>query len=427
MEVIVVGGGIAGLAASYRLLRAGVRVTLLESTGQLGGLGTFFRRGDRFIDRFYHCTMPTDQVLLALVQQLGLHDQYIWRETTMGMIVQGAHYNFSTPLDLLRYKPLSVLQRLWLGAGALCMRHLGQKTDLNRISAEAWLTSIYGKTLWQQVWFPLLRAKFGDRAGSVPARYIWQRAGREGNKSRRGYPACGYYGLIAALQNAIVSMGGRIYFGEPVRRIRECGTCMLVDTETDCQVTERKADAVISTLPLPLLKPMLDGHLCRDLQLPNLNYQGVVNALFFMQRGLKGHYWTPVIDDVTGFDGVVEMSTLVDRTHFGGLHLAYTMRYTHRDDALFCTPSDQIAANWTRQLLRLYPELRSADIVEVLIFKAPYVEPIWPLNYTAPSIRVKHHRLFLASAAQVYPQVTSWNASVGLANTAADALLEALE
>lgn len=36
-HVVVIGGGIAGLAAAHRLLGSGLRVTLLEATGRLGG------------------------------------------------------------------------------------------------------------------------------------------------------------------------------------------------------------------------------------------------------------------------------------------------------------------------------------------------------------------------------------------------------
>lgn len=36
-HVVVIGGGIAGLAAAHRLLATGLRVTLVEATDRLGG------------------------------------------------------------------------------------------------------------------------------------------------------------------------------------------------------------------------------------------------------------------------------------------------------------------------------------------------------------------------------------------------------
>ena len=45
-KVIVVGAGMAGLAAAYRLRQAGVDVTVLESSDHVGGrLGTDSRDG----------------------------------------------------------------------------------------------------------------------------------------------------------------------------------------------------------------------------------------------------------------------------------------------------------------------------------------------------------------------------------------------
>ena len=37
MDVVVIGGGLAGLAATQRLVEAGATVTLLEARGRLGG------------------------------------------------------------------------------------------------------------------------------------------------------------------------------------------------------------------------------------------------------------------------------------------------------------------------------------------------------------------------------------------------------
>jgi hypothetical protein len=52
------------------------------------------------------------------------------------------------------------------------------------------------------------------------------------------------------------------------------------------------------------------------------------------------------------------------------------------------------------------------------IFKAPFVEPTYPLGYNSmkPPMQVQGTRLLLATTAQVYPNVTAWNSTVGLAD-----------
>jgi protoporphyrinogen oxidase len=412
-SVVVAGGGICGLATAYRLTRAGHRVTLVESSDQLGGLGTFFQWRDEWIERFYHCVMPTDDDLLGLLAELGLDDRVRWRDTSMGMVVDGRHYPFNSAMDLLRFTPLGLVDRVRFGAASLMLRRLGRGKDLDGIRTEDWLRGIYGDTVWTTLLAPMFGSKFGSSFGDVPALYVWQRLGRERNVATRGYPAGGYKAIIDALRAAIEDGGGVVRTSTPVLAVTAAGRITLSDNEI------LEADHVVSTLPLPLLLGMADDDLSTRLPTVRLPYQGVVNALFFLRRPLTGHYWTPVVRSGTEFDGVVEMSTLSGtRT---GQHLVYVMHYTDRDSTLFGEDEHAIAARWTSQLRDLYA-LAESDVDDVRVFKAPFVEPVYPLGYLAqrPPVEVAGTRVLLATTAHVYPKVTSWNSSVGLANQVAD-------
>ncbi|MEV6241573.1 FAD-dependent oxidoreductase [Lentzea sp. NPDC051838] len=410
MRTVVIGGGICGLAVAHRLAREGVEVTLLEASDQLGGLGTFFPWRDRWVERFYHCVMPTDENLLPLLEELGLRDDVRWERTSMGMVVDGRHYPFNSALDLLRFTALGVVDRVRFGAVSVLLRRLGKGKDLDNLRTEDWLRGLYGDRVWTDLFAPLFGSKFGAAFGDVPALYLWQRLGRESNVAVRGYPRGGYKTIIDALRASIESHGGVVRTSAPVRMVRDGSV------ELDDEVIT--ADRIVSTLPLPALRQVADSSL--TLPSVDLRYQGVVNALFVLRKPLSGHYWTPVLRSGTEFDGVVEMSPLTGPVD--GRHLAYVMRYTDRSSPLFAEDADAIAARWTAQLKSLHPE---ADVEEVHVFRAPFVEPVYPVGYLAsrPEVEVAGTSLLLATTAHVYPSVTSWNSSVGLANSVSSIIL----
>ncbi|MEV4054819.1 NAD(P)/FAD-dependent oxidoreductase [Amycolatopsis sp. NPDC049688] len=412
-HVAVIGGGICGLAAAHRLVRRGTRVTLLESSDQLGGLGTFFADGDRWVERFYHCIMPTDVSLLALLGELGLRDSVQWRDTTMGMVVEGRRHPFNSPLDLLRFSALRLPDRVRFGVVSLLLRRLGQGRDLDTLRTEDWLRGLYGDVVWERLFAPMFGSKFGPSFGDVPALYLWQRLGRERNVATRGYPDGGYKTIIDALEASISGAGGVVRTSAPVRRLHSTGGRAVL-TLTGGEVLD--ADHVVSTVPLPLLRRIADDALAARLPTTDLPYQGVVAGVFFLREPVTEHYWTPVLHSGTEFDGVVAMSALAGPC--GGRHLVYVMHYTDRDSQLYLDDDTAIAARWSAQLRGLYPELGPDGIEQVRVFKAPFVEPVYPLGYLAarPPVTVEGTNLLLATTAHVYPDVTSWNSSVALAN-----------
>ena len=73
-QVVVVGAGIAGLAAAFRLQQAGHAVQVLESAPQVGGrMITREWRGIRF-DPGAEFVTGADTYLLDLARQLGIVD-----------------------------------------------------------------------------------------------------------------------------------------------------------------------------------------------------------------------------------------------------------------------------------------------------------------------------------------------------------------
>ncbi len=422
-RVIVLGGGICGLATAHQLAREGKEVVIIEGSKQLGGLGTYFDWNGQFVDKFYHCVMPSDEHLLQLIDDVEMTEKLYWRATRMGFVVKGKRYSFNGALDLLKFSPLSLIDRIRFGAMSLLLRRLGEGKDLDNVRMEDWLSGIYGKRIWNQLLKPLFVSKFGPVAGNMPALYIWERLGREKNKASRGYVDGGLHALIGAIENQLRALKVEIRTRAIVESVEETPEGCRVRLNTD-EIVE--GDWCVSTLPLPMLRQAVAGtSLESQVRIPDVNYQGVVNAMFFLKRPLDNFYWAPVVDSNTQFDGVVEMTELVKTEHYGGHHVAYVMKYCDRDSDLFREPVEQIAARWKAQLLSVYSDRITADdVADVRVFKAPFVEPAYPLNYNAvkPKMNEAGSRLFLATSAQVYPRITSWNSSVGLANEVAKAV-----
>ncbi|MBL8763840.1 MAG: FAD-dependent oxidoreductase [Phycisphaerae bacterium] len=79
-EVIVVGGGVAGIACAVRLAAAGVRVRLIETRKKLGGRATSFRdvRSGMWLDNCQHVVLGCCTNYLDLMRRLGSIDLFRW-------------------------------------------------------------------------------------------------------------------------------------------------------------------------------------------------------------------------------------------------------------------------------------------------------------------------------------------------------------
>jgi protoporphyrinogen oxidase len=423
-RIAVLGGGIGGLASAYELLQLGAQPVLFEAADHFGGLGAAFTHDGVNLDRFYHVMLDSDAELCALISAMGLTDRVAWRETGMGFYIGGALYPFNTPGDLLRFRALPALARLRTGAGALYMTRLKRRPGrLDELHAAEWLRRLFGPHVARAIWEPLLRAKFGDAGGSVPAYWVWTLLRREKNGSQevKGYLRGGFHTLATALVSHTRARGATLRLRTPVRRLEADSDGVTI--ESDAAGRERFA-AAISTLPLPQLAAVAAGPLRQALPQPNLGYQGVVNVLLLLRRPLERFYWTVVVDPQLPFQGVVETTHVLPPEWVGGRHLVYLLAYCPAGSAQYTRPDALLKEQAVAMLETMYPSFQRDTVEAAFVGRAPYVEPVWPTGYLAsrPAHRVGETRLYLSTTAQAYPRVTAWNTSIALAAETVGAL-----
>ena len=67
------------------------------------------------MERGYHHLFVSDTSITELIHELGLGHKLAWLESKVGLYHDGKIWDFSTPLDLLKFKPLSLWQRVRVG------------------------------------------------------------------------------------------------------------------------------------------------------------------------------------------------------------------------------------------------------------------------------------------------------------------------
>ena len=133
--VCVIGAGLAGLTAARDLGRLGIRVVVLESARDAGGLASSVVVAGRPVERFYHFICRGDADLIDLVDELGLSSRLHWRRTSTSYLHQGTLYPFGSPLDLLRFRPVPFLQRVRFGINVISGRYRRSWATLDSVSA----------------------------------------------------------------------------------------------------------------------------------------------------------------------------------------------------------------------------------------------------------------------------------------------------
>jgi protoporphyrinogen oxidase len=417
-DVVVVGAGFAGLSAAYELARQGVGVVVLEAEHDVGGLAAGFEVGGRNLDRFYHHWFTSDKEVLELVQELGLQDKVIVRPTRTGTYCGGRIWNLSTPLELLRFSPLCLVDRIRLGLLVIQARRVRDWMSLEHLTAREWLIGMCGERVFRVVWEPLLRGKFGRHADAISAVWIWNKLKlRAGSRGRKGeeqlaYFQGGFLALAHALEERIRFEKGRILFDSGVQAIEPIGGKWRVSTAKSVFT----AGHVLVTTSLPLFSRMIGSWAPRDYidTLDRLRYLANVCLVLELDRPLSETYWLNVNDADVPFVGVIEHTNFIPASEYGGRHVVYLTKYLEESDPVFLMSADEITQCVMPHLRNMFPGFDPGWILDRHLWKARWSQPVVEKGFSAliPAESGPLPGLHLCTMAQVYPEDRGTNYAV---------------
>ncbi|MEL6612065.1 MAG: protoporphyrinogen oxidase [Bacteroidota bacterium] len=276
-DTLVLGGGVAGLAASLRLAEQGANVRLLEASDRLGGVVKTLQHNGFVADVGPDVFLVRKPAAAQLAERLGVETA----PARMGALIQRGGRLHPLPAGLTglvpgRLAPLVTTRAMRLRSKlrAALEPFVPVRTDDADESLEAFAVRRFGRGAWDDLIEPLLGGLYGADDGPISLQstlpHLQQRE-REGGFLRLGRaagppgittgtapfarPVGGMQALTDTLARAVAEAGGVIETGAFVERVESSGDgyrAVLADGSS------RETEALLVALPAPAAARVLE-------------------------------------------------------------------------------------------------------------------------------------------------------------------------
>jgi zeta-carotene desaturase len=288
-SVIVIGGGLAGLAASVALAEAGWRVRLFEQRPFLGGRAASYVLPDgEHVDNCQHVTFGCCTNLEDFYRRVGAAGKIKFFDRLVLLDPQGRRGEMHAGIlpapfhmtgSFLAFSPLALKDKIAIARAFYSILESGghppEVDEPGGISMLAWLER-HKQTpaAITRFWRVVLVSALSEELDRIDARYgidvFWKAVLSNKTGYRMGVPAVALGDLYEGCRAAVQQKGGEVVFRSPLRGLRiENGKLRAVLFD---EGREETADAFVLALPHVALSDLLPESLKRsDTALGNLD------------------------------------------------------------------------------------------------------------------------------------------------------------
>lgn len=418
MKIAIIGGGYTGLTAAYELQKEGHEITIFEANSDLGGLASGFKIEGEYIERTYHHLFRTDTDILQMVDELGLQEEFIWQNSSVGIFYEGKIYSFMSPFDLIKFSPLSFLDRIKTGLTLLYLQKEKRWQKFENVSAYKWISRT-GKSSLKVIWEPLLKGKFSNFYQDVSMAWLWARLHIRANSRKAGdaKEKLGYFkGGFQVFTNRLVEKLSKvdIKLSTKIERIVHYDEKIEIEYNGSKQIF----DKVIATVPSNVFAHMIKNNKSIKPeyidQLMSINYLGAIVSVFSSTQDIGEYYWNNINDLNKPFLVFINHTKLIDKTNYNNKYIYYIGTYLPNDHKYFEMDQSQIEKEWFDALKEIFKDFDTSQINEKHMFKFKNAQHVVDSNYKSkiPEYQTPLKNVYLSNFSQIYPEDRGTNFAI---------------
>jgi protoporphyrinogen oxidase len=414
-RVAVLGGGVAGLSAAWKLAESGMGVDLYEAAPVLGGMAGSIREDGYIWDFGPHRFHSHNPAILETVQNL-LGDDLQGRRLKTRVNFMERYFDYPlTASNLLTNLPKSVAALSLMDFASMKVRQRFRPSIDD--SFESWVVNRFGRRLYNIYFGPYTKKVWGRDPSMLSASWAAQRVAvvdlwdlmlrvlhlRRGDngfhhseyKNDFWYPRYGAGQIAEGLARRARENGAVLNTGARITGVEHAnGAIRAIHYQKGDETFSQPCDAVVSSLPLPLLVRLLQPAPPEDVlkAAAALEYRAMIFCFVKIDKPrISDDHWTYFPDESIIFNRISEMRNFSDDTVPPG-KTSLTLEITcDIGDAIWTTPEDELYERSVAGLLASGLIEHREQVTGHFFRRLSHAYPTYDIDFEAKIGRMAYH------------------------------------
>lgn len=410
--VVVLGGGLSGVAAAYTLARAGLTdITVVERGPSLGGLAGSFEQEGHFYPLGYHHILHRDRTLLFFLDLIGALPAVRWRRVRMLFHLGGRAYDLGSAAGFLAF-PMSLRDKA--GFVRLMLKAFNKRdwSDWLDRSAADLVDSYAGAGAREALFERLTRLKFELPCAEVSGAWLGARL-----HYREGSAPLGY--IPGANWTKVLCDG-------VTRLLAEAGVKLRLDTAVTGLLTDGRrvrgaelstgerigGDIFVSTIPTEIYHRLLPDD--RTAELERIRYSALISVVCATRQAVDTRsYWINLASLDRTACGIFLLSSLnptIGRP--GDSCVNFVTHLRGRDRPLFKASDDELLARYRDDFRAVFGF--DLDPFWTHVARVPMYSPVFGRSFRNPPVRsTSWENVYFGGNYRAFPSIVSTGTALG--------------